>query len=206
MTDQANHSVNDDFDARRSEDASDVGDGHPVDDGSAQVEIDVEEVGSEDISYESTEDADVHSTDERDAKIEELTQQLLRARADFDNFRRRTRQEKEELSQFATKKLLSDILPVVDNFDRALTALDQVDDVQLKTGIEMVYRQLEQILSQYGVTPMQTEGSAFDPSMHDAVMQEEADGQDAGVVLQELQKGYLLHGKVLRPAMVKVSV
>lgn len=146
------------------------------------------------------------SADASAEQIANLEQQLLRARADFDNFRRRTRQEKDELSQFATKKLLGDLLPVVDNFDRALMTVEPTADEQLKTGLEMVHRQLLQVLANYGVEPMQAEGEAFDPTRHEAVMQESAEGKDANVVLQELQKGYLLHDKVLRPAMVKVSV
>lgn len=163
--------------------------------------VDGEELGSEDISYETTVE-----TDPRDAQIADLQEQLLRVRADFDNFRRRTRQEKEELSQFATKKLIADLLPTIDNFERAMTALVAVPDDQLKTGIEMVHRQLVQVLSGYGVTPMDVTGETFDPARHDAVMQEVSEEHAAGTVLAELQKGYLLHDKVLRPAMVKVSV
>lgn len=146
------------------------------------------------------------AADPKDEEIAELQQQLLRVRADFDNFRRRTRQEKEDLSLYATKKLLSDLLPVLDNFERAMGAVATAEDEQLKTGIDMVHRQLTQVLSQYGVEQMNAEGEAFDPTRHEAVMQESADGTEPNVVLQELQKGYLLHDKVLRPAMVKVSV
>ncbi|GMA56154.1 molecular chaperone GrpE [Alicyclobacillus sacchari] len=169
------------------------------------AEVDTLELAEEDISFDGDEAAD-STADPRDAQIEELTQQLLRTRADFDNFRRRTRQEREELTQFATKKLLGDLLPVIDNFDRAMAALDQVDEPQLKTGIEMVHRQLQQLLAQYGVEAMAAEGAAFDPVLHEAVMQESVAGTEPGVVLQVLQTGYTIHGKVLRPAMVKVSV
>lgn len=165
------------------------------------VDLNEKELGSEDISYEA-----VVESDERDAQIADLQGQLLRTRADFDNFRRRTRQEKEELSQFATKKLIADLLPTIDNFERALSALDTVGDDQVKTGIEMVHRQLVQVLDGYGVTPMEVLGQPFDPARHEAVMQEPAENETLGTVLQELQKGYLLHDKVLRPAMVKVSV
>ncbi|SIS66915.1 nucleotide exchange factor GrpE [Alicyclobacillus vulcanalis] len=181
-------------------------------DGSAGPgEVDPAEMAEEDISFDadSPDEEAVEAQaepDPRDAQIEELTQQLLRTRADFDNFRRRTRQEREELVQFATKKLLSDLLPVLDNFDRAMQALEGVDEPQMKQGIDMVHRQLLQVLHQYGVTEMDAVGAPFDPSKHEAVMQEQVEGQDAGFVIEVLQKGYLLHGKVLRPAMVKVSV
>lgn len=175
-------------------------------------EVDPAEMAEQDVSYEAGESAaegeatSASEPDPRDAQIEELTQQLLRTRADFDNFRRRTRQEREELVQFATKKLLADLLPVLDNFDRALQALEGVDEPQMKQGIEMVHRQLRQVLHQYGVTEMEALGAPFDPAQHEAVMQEQVEGEEPGRVLEVLQKGYLLHGKVLRPAMVKVSV
>jgi len=144
-------------------------------------------------------------------QIEELTGQLLRARADFDNFRRRSRQEKEELQQFATKKLLEELLPVVDNFERALAAFSNsadtaTDDVaHLKTGLEMVHRQLLGVLEQEGVQPIDALGQPFNPNFHQAVMQEEVEGEEPGKVIAELQKGYILHSRVLRPAMVKVT-
>lgn len=214
MTEKTNKSL---YEDERQESGEETAQANETAQQEVEQDVDVEEVTSEDISFDGDgaddeganrveESTQSDEQDERDRQIEALTQQLLRTRADFDNFRRRTRREKEELSLFATKKLLTDLLPVVDNFDRAMTALESVDEPQLKTGIEMVYRQLDQLLSQYGVTPMQAEGASFDPSMHEAVMQEQVEGQEAGVVLQELQKGYLLHGKVLRPAMVKVSV
>ncbi|GLV14141.1 protein GrpE [Alicyclobacillus hesperidum] len=171
----------------------------------AEHDVDAAELAREDISFDEDGVSET-ARDPRDAQIEELTQQLLRTRADFDNFRRRTRQEREELTQFATKKLLGDLLPVIDNFDRAMAAFDQVDEPQLKTGIEMVHRQLQQLLGQYGVEAMAAEGATFDPALHEAVMQESVEGTEPGVVLQVLQKGYTIHGKVLRPAMVKVSV
>ncbi|WP_367306198.1 nucleotide exchange factor GrpE [Alicyclobacillus acidocaldarius] len=189
----------------KSAEADAEGDARPSED------VDPAEMAEEDLSYEAgdsaeEEGASASEPDPRDAQIEELTQQLLRTRADFDNFRRRTRQEREELVQFATKKLLADLLPVLDNFDRAIQALEGVDEPQMKQGIEMVHRQLIQVMHQYGVTEMDAVGAPFDPSQHEAVMQEQVEGQEPGRVIEVLQKGYLLHGKVLRPAMVKVSV
>lgn len=140
-------------------------------------------------------------------ELESLRQQSLRSQADFDNFRKRTRAEKEELQLFATRKLLADLLPVVDNFERALTSIgDDTNVSEVKTGLEMVHRQLTGLLEQQGVTAMDVLGQPFDPNLHNAVMQAPADNQPPNMVIQELQKGYLLHGKVLRPAMVQVSV
>jgi molecular chaperone GrpE len=140
------------------------------------------------------------------AEIDTLKQQLLRVHADFDNFRKRTRQEREELQQFATRRLLEDLLPTVDNFERALSSFTDDAQADMKKGIEMVYRQLVGVLEKYGVEAMDTTDAKFDPNLHEAVMQEPADGREVGVIVQELQKGYTLHGRVLRPAMVKVTV
>jgi molecular chaperone GrpE len=140
------------------------------------------------------------------SEIDTLKQQLVRVHADFDNFRKRTRQEREELQQFATRRLLEDLLPTVDNFERALSSFNDDAQAELKKGIEMVYRQLVNILEKYGVQAMDTTDAKFDPNLHEAVMQEPADGREVGVIVQELQKGYTLHGRVLRPAMVKVTV
>jgi molecular chaperone GrpE len=147
------------------------------------------------------------AVDKCSAEMESLRQQMLRVHADFDNFRKRSRQEKEDLQQFATKKLLLDLLPVTDNFERALSSLEAASSVdEVKTGLDMVHRQLLQILQQYGVEVMNPVDKPFNPNLHDAVMQEAEDGKEAGVVSQVLQKGYMLHDKVLRPAMVKVTV
>jgi molecular chaperone GrpE len=144
---------------------------------------------------------------ELEEKIEELKGQLLRVHADFDNFRKRTRQEKEDLVKYAAKNVIVDLLAVVDNFDRALSALpDEEAYRDVRTGVEMVHRQLLSVLEKHGVQPMDVVGKPFDPALHEAVMQEPADGKEAGIVVQELQKGYTIHGKVLRPAMVKVTV
>jgi molecular chaperone GrpE len=141
------------------------------------------------------------------AEIAQVREQMLRVQADFDNFRKRTRQEKEELQQYATRKVFTDLLPVMDNFDRALSVLGgQEAATEIRTGMEMVQRQLLSVLENGGVKPMVVIGERFDPNMHEGVMQVPADGQDVGVVVRELQKGYWLHEKVLRPAMVAVTV
>ncbi len=153
---------------------------------------------------EAVEQATADETDALTAELNQLQQQLLRVHADFDNFRKRTRQEKEDLQKFAAKRVLEDLLPVLDNFERALAALTEASD-DVRQGIEMVHRQLTGVLEQHGVKAMEPEGQLFDPRLHEAVMQETAEGTEAGTVLAVLQKGYMLQDKVLRPAMVKVS-
>jgi molecular chaperone GrpE len=136
-------------------------------------------------------------------ELEELNNRLLRLQADFDNFRRRTRQEKQELSQIVANDVVIKLLPVLDNFERALSAQAN-DAAQLQAGMEMVYRQFAQILEGIGVKAITAVGTQFDPNQHDAVMRVEDDGQPDGLVVEELQKGYMANNKVLRPSMVKV--
>lgn len=139
-------------------------------------------------------------------EVEDLRQQLMRIHADFDNFRKRTRIEKEDLQRFATKSLLTDLLPVADNFERAMTSLADASE-NIRSGVEMVHRQLLQVFQKNGVEVQNPVGQTFDPNLHEAVMQEPAtDGIEPGTVVQVFQPGYVMNGKMLRPAMVKVTV
>jgi len=139
-------------------------------------------------------------------QVEEQQQRFLRAQADFDNFRRRTMKEKEELGQYASMKLIEQLLPVVDNFERAIAATGANKDFDsLAKGVEMIFKQLAQVLEQEGLKPMATVGEAFNPDFHQAIMQVESDEYEEGIVVEEVQKGYIMKEKVLRPAMVKVS-
>ncbi|MGO4541113.1 nucleotide exchange factor GrpE [Paenibacillus sp. 2TAB19] len=150
------------------------------------------------------------ATDSRYAELEkqaeEAQQRYLRAQADFDNFRRRTTKEKEELAQYASMKLITQLLPVVDNFDRAMAAASANGDFEsLAKGVEMIFRQLEQTLTGEGLKAMNVVGEPFNPEFHQAIMQVESDEHEEGIIVEEVQKGYMLKDKVLRPAMVKVS-
>jgi molecular chaperone GrpE len=137
---------------------------------------------------------------------EEKEQRFLRAQADFDNFRRRTVKEKEELAGYASMKLLGQLLPVVDNFERAIAAVQGGGDFEsLSKGVDMIFRQMEQLLEQEGLKPMNAVGQPFNPEYHQAIMQVESEEHEEGIVVEEIQKGYMLKDKVLRPAMVKVS-
>lgn len=143
---------------------------------------------------------------EAEQKAEENYQKLLRTQADFDNFKRRVRKDKEEQAKYAALPLMENLLPVVDNFERAMAAGKEAQDVQsLMEGIDMVFRQFEQALEKEGLETIQTVGEPFDPHIHQAVMQVESEEYDSGVVVEELQKGFQLKSKVIRPAMVKVS-
>ncbi|TBL70423.1 nucleotide exchange factor GrpE [Paenibacillus thalictri] len=138
---------------------------------------------------------------------EENNQRFLRAQADFDNFRRRTRDEKEQFAKYASLKLIEQLLPVVDNFERALaTSKDNKDFDALLKGLDMTFRQLDQVLATEGLQRMETVGTPFNPEFHQAVMQVESEEHEEGTIVEEMQKGYILKDKVIRPAMVKVSM
>lgn len=162
-------------------------------------------VGEQEICFSKAEIAETMlALDEKNRQMDELGDRLLRLQADFDNFRRRTRQEKEEMSQVVTCSIVTQLLPVVDNFERALTAVTDKDAGQLLAGVQLVYRQFTQILDSCGVKPIVAVGAQFDPALHEAVMRIEDACQPDGLVVEELQKGYMSQSRILRPSMVKV--
>lgn len=143
---------------------------------------------------------------ELQAKLTEEENRYLRLRADFDNFRRRVQLDKEAAEKYRAQNLLSDLLPVIDNFERALQVeVTSEDAVSLYKGIEMVYRSLIEATNKEGLEVIPAEGEAFDPNVHQAVMQENDAEKESGIVLRELQKGYKLKDRVLRPTMVSVN-
>ncbi|MCR8659201.1 nucleotide exchange factor GrpE [Paenibacillus endoradicis] len=140
------------------------------------------------------------------AQLDEAQQKLLRVQADFDNFRRRTQKEKEELAKYASAKLVENLLPTVDNFDRAIAASAANQDYDaLAKGVDMIFRLLMSTVEAEGLITMDTIGQPFNPEYHQAVMTVETDEYEEGIIVEELQKGYLIKDKVIRPAMVKVS-
>ncbi|NGZ73816.1 nucleotide exchange factor GrpE [Saccharibacillus sp. VR-M41] len=158
----------------------------------------------------STSDMSVEQLQERIAALtaqsEDYMQRLARSQADFDNFRKRTIREKEELGKYASAKLITELVPVIDNFSRALDTRPEGEGSEsFVKGVEMIHRQFENVLQAEGLTAMETVGQPFNPEFHQAVMQVESDEYEEGIVVEELQKGYMLKDKVLRPAMVKVS-
>ncbi|WP_094096179.1 nucleotide exchange factor GrpE [Paenibacillus physcomitrellae] len=172
-----------------------------------QQETAVPEAGTESVTEEAKEAASDSELDSLRAEAAEHQQRLLRVQADYDNFRRRTQKEKEELAKYASSKLIGELLPVFDNFERALAAglPEQEDQSSFVKGVEMIFRQFEGVLKSEGLTIMETVGQPFNPEYHQAIMTVETDEYEEGIVVEELQKGYILKDKVLRPAMVKVS-
>ncbi|XJZ26280.1 nucleotide exchange factor GrpE [Bacillota bacterium Lsc_1132] len=143
---------------------------------------------------------------ELEKKLEEADNRHLRLQADFDNFRRRTRLEAEASEKYRAQKLITDILPAVDNFERALkTEVEHEQAKALMQGMEMVYRSLLDALAKEGLQAIEAVGQEFDPHLHQAVMQGENENFASNTVIEEFQKGYILKDKVIRPSMVKVN-
>ena len=138
---------------------------------------------------------------ERDAYKE----QFLRAVADFDNYRKRIERERRELSEYAASDVLLELLPIIDNFERALQAPATGDTEAFKRGIELIHKQMLDLLRKRGVTHIDAQGADFDPNVHQAVIHEPSDEHREGEVMEELQRGYKLGDRLLRPAMVKVA-
>lgn len=143
---------------------------------------------------------------ELQAKLDDEENRHLRLRADFDNIRRRSQLEREAAEKYRAQSLLSDLLPVIDNFERALQVeATSEETASIVKGIEMVYRSLLEATEKEGLQIIKAEGEQFDPNVHQAVMQEQDSEKETGVVLRELQKGYMLKDRVLRPTMVSVN-
>jgi molecular chaperone GrpE len=140
------------------------------------------------------------------AQAEEHQSRMLRAMADMDNLRRRVRKEQEDLAKYASQKVVEELLPILDNFERALAADKEAMTLEsLLTGVNMVYRQMVQVFEKEGLNAIQAKGQPFDPHVHQAVMQTQDPAFDSGIVVEELQKGYMFKDRVVRPAMVKVN-
>jgi molecular chaperone GrpE len=179
----------------------------------SEVELEQDQTSNETQSNEEEQSAEKDELTAANEKIAELEGKLqdmehryLRLHADFDNFRRRTRLEFEAAEKYRAQSLVTDILPALDNFERALKI--EAEDEKAKSilqGMEMVYRSLVEALKKEGVEVIEAVGKPFDPHLHQAVMQVEDSNYEPNTVVEELQKGYKLKDRVIRPAMVKVS-
>lgn len=143
---------------------------------------------------------------EKPTEAQEYYDRLLRLAAEMENLKKRQEREKAELLQFANENLIKELLPIVDNLERALEHGRQLDaPPPLMEGLELVYQGFLKALTRFGVTPIVCVGQPFDPAFHNAVMQEETTEVPDCTILKELQKGYLLQSRLLRPAMVAVA-
>jgi molecular chaperone GrpE len=140
------------------------------------------------------------------ADLQELRQTLLRRQADFDNYRKRIEKERAEDSKRYTARVIEALIPVVDGFEQALAAHREAEYENYRKGFELIYKQLLDNLAKLGVERVEPLGQHFDPHLHQAVERTETDRAEDGTILQVYQPGYVFHGRVLRPAMVRVAV
>ena len=149
--------------------------------------------------------AEPRESDSLQRERDDLRDRLLRTAAEFDNYRKRIERERRELAEFASADLIRDLLPVVDDFDRALTATGWKADDPTRRGVELIHRRLLDVLRKRGVEPFDTLGEDFNPAWHESVGSEPAAGRRDGEITAELRRGYRLGARLLRAAMVKVA-
>ncbi|WP_079530324.1 nucleotide exchange factor GrpE [Halobacillus hunanensis] len=174
-----------------------------------EQEIIEPETDEEAVKFDGEQSETEESSDEL-AQIkqekEEAQNRLLRLQADYDNFRRRTLKEREADRKYRSQSIVEELIPVLDNFERALQVEVTGDAAQnFASGMKMVYDQFQAALEKEGVEEIPAQGEEFDPNLHQAVMQVEDDNFESNVVVEQLQKGYRLNDRVIRPAMVKVN-
>jgi molecular chaperone GrpE len=163
------------------------------------------------MSEQALNDQDPQQAEAQTDPLEELRREkdalhdrLLRTAAEFDNYRKRVDRERRELADYMKADVLAEILPILDNFERALQA-PSADGEPLRKGVELIHKQMLDFLRKRGVTPIEALGADFDPNFHQAVIHETSPSHREGEVIEELQRGYMLGDKLLRPAMVKVA-
>lgn len=135
---------------------------------------------------------------------DELRETLLRRQAEFENFRKRTERERIEQSQYASMEVVGDLLPILDDFERALSA--DSGSPEYAKGVQMIYQRMAESLKKTGLEPIETNGKAFDPHLHQAIERVETSDAADNTVIGEFQRGYSFKGKLLRPSMVRVAV
>lgn len=171
-----------------------------------EIEQEMREAAQEAVSDEENPSAAPHGVGDEALRAEnqQLKDRYLRTLADFDNLRKRTEREKSDFFKYALSNILRDVLPVLDNFDRALDHAEEGDEFH--KGVLLIYKQLFDVLRKHGLTPIDEKNVVFDPNIHEAVVREENASVPSHTVVEILQKGYFLHDRLLRPALVKVAV
>lgn len=147
---------------------------------------------------------------EMEAEVEAARDRMLRAAADFENYKKRAEREKNDFMKYVAEGFVTDLLPILDNLERATDATTNANGEQdidsFREGVKLIHKQLMDILAQRNVTKIEATGKPFDPNVHEAVMQVKSDKFPANVVVEEFQKGYMLHDRVIRATMVSVSM
>ena len=190
-----------------------------------EIEADIEEnLASQDESKENSDDEnkklDIENAEQKDEdiivsekevnplqeKYDTLNNQYIRLAADFENFRKRTEQEREALLKYGAESTLKKMLEVLDNFERGLKAIETVEDCdKVKECYSLAYKNFTDVLTKAGLETIKAEGEVFDPNFHEAVMQTPTNDKPENTIIAELQKGYKLGDKVLRPTLVNVA-
>lgn len=165
-----------------------------------QKDTEAETDAEPEVEAENTECTDEAEAPQEDEAAEAKYMRLM---ADFQNFKRRAEKEKQNLYSYANEKIVTDLLVVLDNFERALSV--DASDEKFKEGMQMIFKQFYDALEKAGLEEIAAEGEDFDPNFHNAVMTEDNDDFESGKVTAVLQKGYMLNKKVIRPSMVKVN-
>ncbi len=164
-----------------------------------------EEAAAEETAEAKEAEEKVEVVDERDEKITELNNRLMRLQADFDNFRRRTQGEKEQLSGFVTAGVVGKFLKVLDNFERAEASAEKTADLEsLLTGMKQIRRQFEDVFKELGVEEIVAQDAKFDPNLHEAVMRGQNPDLEDETIDMVFEKGYKLHDRVIRHSKVRV--
>ena len=181
-----------------------------VEENGATEEVLVEDVKNDEENNEPNQENEIQllvkENEELKAKVEEAENRILRLQADFENSRRRAKLDLAATEKYKSQSLITGLLPAIDNFERALQI--EADNEQTKSvlqGVEMVYRSLLDALKAEGAEQIEAVGKEFDPNLHQAIMQVEDANFDSNIVVEELQKGYILKDRVIRPSMVKVN-
>lgn len=139
-------------------------------------------------------------------KARQSLEQLLRLKADFENTKKRLERDKQDAIRFANENLLAEVLPILDDLDRAVASLNEGHDPErVAKGLKLAQEKLHQVLERHGVQPVKGVGEAFDPNVHEAVGAVEAPGEKEGTVVDEVQRGYLLNGRLIRPSRVRIA-
>ncbi len=158
----------------------------------------------EEVEKEKASEEEIVETVEKE-KYDELYDKHLRLMAEYDNFKKRTQKEKEELFSYATADTIEKILPVIDNLERAIESINEEEKNTFSEGVEMVLRQLFEIFEKLGVSEIEAVGKEFDPNLHNAVMHIEDENTAANTIVEQFMKGYKYKEKVIRYSMVKVA-
>ena len=175
-----------------------------------EIKSDEEKIADENTEEEAIEEIVEENQDDINPlqeKYDQLNNQYIRLAADFDNYRKRHEQEKEALLKYGAENTLKKMIEVLDNFERGLKAIETVEDCEkVKECYNLAYKNFTDVLTKAGLEPIKAEGEIFDPNLHDAVMQTPTADKPEHTIIAELQKGYKLGDKVLRPTLVNVAV